>query len=354
MDGTNVSVAVGEGERIVFMHNALMPRMPASNEKLMTSMAALDLFGAAHRFSTAAESVASLSGAVLNGDLWIVGSGDPELTGARLSALASELYAKGLRRIAGAVLGDTSEFDRGWWAPGWQPGISRSFVTRPTALAIDGNAGSGLPETAAAAALTRALESLGVRVDGRPGSGAAPKGLRRIAVVRSAPLGDILARQNHGSINFDAEMITKALGEATNGGRGSTASGARAVETWVEDHGVRARVLDGSGLSHLDRISAAGIVTLLLEAGLRPWGEVLFDSLAAPGQGTMVGRLGGIPVRAKTGTLFITPASALSGYVRAADGRRLAFSVISRGLDKAAAVGIEDAIVRILAASRIG
>ena len=351
VDGQNVSVAVGEGDRLVFAHDASILRMPASNEKLLTSMAALDTFGAGHRFPTLAEAAASPTDGVLRGDLWIVGSGDPELTDARLAALASELHATGLRRITGAVVGDTSEFDRGWWAPGWLPGISRSFVTRPTALALDGNVVSGLPEGAAAASLTRALVRAGVRVDGGPRAGSAPGDLKKIAVVRSAPLRDILARQNHGSINFDAEMITKALG-AADGSRGSTASGARAVETWAEVFGVTAEVRDGSGLSHLDRISTAGVVTLLLEAGLRPWAEVLYESLPAPGEGTLVGRLIGVPVRAKTGTLFITPASALSGYVRAANGRRLAFSVISRGLDKATAVRIEDSIVRILAATR--
>ena len=193
---------------------------------------------------------------------------------------------------------------------------------------------------------------MGVRVDGSPGAGSVPGSVKTIAVVRSAPLRDILARQNHGSINFDAEMITKAIGAAGHGSQGSTASGARAIHAWAGALGVATQVRDGSGLSHLDRISAAGVVTLLLDAGFRPWGEVLFSSLPAPGQGTLLGRLPGVPVRAKTGTLFITPASSLSGYVRAADGRRLAFSVLSRGLDKATAVRIEDAIVRILAATR--
>jgi D-alanyl-D-alanine carboxypeptidase/D-alanyl-D-alanine-endopeptidase (penicillin-binding protein 4) len=144
-------------------------------------------------------------------------------------------------------------------------------------------------------------------------------------------------------------MITKALGAVRGGAPGSTASGANAIEAWVASQGVRADVRDGSGLSHDDRISAVGIVSLLLEAEHRAWGQVLWASLPAPGEGTLEGRLAGVPVRAKTGTLFVTPASALSGYVRAAGGRRVAFSVISRGLDKTTAIGIEDAVARILA-----
>jgi serine-type D-Ala-D-Ala carboxypeptidase/endopeptidase (penicillin-binding protein 4) len=350
----DVSVAVGVGGRIVFEHRGSLLRLPASNEKLLTSMTALSVFGPRYRFPTAARSSARPRGGVLNGDLWLVGAGDPELSDADLVGLAEALRAAGVRRITGSVLGDTSAFNRGWWAPGWIPRISRAFVTRPTALALDGNVATGSPERAAASSLTRALRLGGVRVEGAPRAGAAPNGLKTVAAIRSAPLSDILARQNHGSINFDAEMITKALGARTTGRPGNTAAGAAAIEAWVRRQGIRADVLDGSGLSHDDRISAAGIVRLLLDAEGRPWRRVLWASLAGPGEGTLAGRLAGLPVRAKTGTLFVTPASALSGYVRSADGRRVAFSVISLGLDKLTAVGIEDGVVRILTGAAVG
>jgi serine-type D-Ala-D-Ala carboxypeptidase/endopeptidase (penicillin-binding protein 4) len=348
----NVSVTVGVGDHLVYVHGDLIQRLPASNEKLLTSMAALSELGPDFRFTTSAEGVAS--GGVVGGDLWLVGSGDPELSDASLSSLAAALRANGIREIEGSVVGDTSTFSRGWWAPGWLRGVSREFVTRPTALAIDGNEVAGLPEQAAASSLTGALERAGVRVVGAPKTGTVPAGLPTLARVRSAPLRDILERQNHDSINFDAEMITKALGARENGPPGSTASGARAIEEWTTHQGVIADVYDGSGLSHLDRVSTLGIVTLLLKAQGRPWGDVLWASLPGPGEGTLAGRLAGLPVHAKTGTLFVTPVSALSGYVRSADGRRAAFSVLSRGLDKATAVGIEDAVVAVLAGARLG
>ena len=68
----------------------------------------------------------------------------------------------------------------------------------------------------------------------------------------------------------------------------------------------------------------------------------------------MAGRLAGVDVRAKTGTLFVTPVSALSGYVRDAGGSLVAFSVLSRGTSKAAATVIEDSVVRTIAAAHIG
>jgi D-alanyl-D-alanine carboxypeptidase len=67
-----------------------------------------------------------------------------------------------------------------------------------------------------------------------------------------------------------------------------------------------------------------------------------------PGEGTLAGRLAGLPVSAKTGTL-IQGVSALSGYVLLADGRMASFSILSRGLSKDGAVAVEDAVVRLLA-----
>lgn len=350
MGGADVSVAVGIAEAIVYAHHGTVPRIPASNEKLLTSMAALDRFGPAHRFPTTAASAARVRHGVLRGDLWLLGSGDPELTSARLAALAAALRDAGLREVRGSVIGDTATFDRGWWALGWQRHLSRSFVTRPTALAFGGNQVPE-PERAAATSLTVSLEAIGVTVTGSPTSGAAPAGLRTIARTRSATLEDVLTRQNHGSVNFDAEMLTKALGLAASGEGASTADGAAVIRTWAARHGVRADVFDGSGLSHRDRISADGLVSLLLQAARAPWGRVLERSLPAGGEGTLAGRLVGVGVRAKTGTLFVTPVSALSGYVRSVDGVRVAFSVLSRGMDEPAAVALEDAIVRLLAST---
>jgi D-alanyl-D-alanine carboxypeptidase/D-alanyl-D-alanine-endopeptidase (penicillin-binding protein 4) len=349
--GRNVSVAIGVGDRILYERSGDVPRRLASNEKLLTSMAALDVLGPRHRFRTIAAASIGPEDGVVDGDLWLVGGGDPELDAADLRALAARLRVAGLRRVTGSVLGDRAAFDRGWWAPGWLPGISRRYVTRPTALAWDGNRASD-PEGEAAAGLAVALRDTGVSVDGGSGSGVAPGDLRTLAWVGSAPLAQILIRQNHDSVNLDAELVTKALGSLH--GRGSTATGAAAIEAWARRRGVPARVLDGSGLSNLDRTSAAGVVTLLLEAPGRPWFPAFFASLPAPGEGTLSGRLVDVAVRAKTGTLFARPTSALSGYVRTADGALAAFSVLTEGLGSRSGEAIEDAVVRILAGADVG
>ncbi len=353
VEGRDVSVAVGTDTRIVYEHLGAQARIPASNQKLLTSMAVLAAWGPSFRFPTTAMSGKPALDGVVRGDLWLVGSGDPEISSASMTRLASRLHAVGLTRVTGSVMGDTSAFTREWWAPGWVRGLSRSYVNRATALAFDGNAGAGLPEQQAAASLTAALESLGVEVAGAPGAGERPTDLTPLTRIPSAPLAALLTTQNHGSVNFYAEMLLKALG-AHAGAPGSTARGAAAVESWADGWGVDAQVRDGSGLSHEDRISAHDLVALLLLAAREPWGSALVRSLPGPGDGTVGSRLIGVQVWAKTGTLFETPVSSLSGYVTDAGGTKIAFSVISRDLDKTTASAIEDEVVHILAAARIG
>jgi D-alanyl-D-alanine carboxypeptidase/D-alanyl-D-alanine-endopeptidase (penicillin-binding protein 4) len=126
------------------------------------------------------------------------------------------------------------------------------------------------------------------------------------------------------------------------------------IQAWARGHDVIASVRDGSGLSNRDRTSVSGVVSLLLGARHRAWFRAFFASLPAPGEGTLSARLAGVSLRAKTGTLFARPTSALSGYVRTADGAMAAFSILTEGLGSLSGEAIEDAVVRILAGAHIG
>jgi D-Ala-D-Ala carboxypeptidase 3 (S13) family len=290
-----VSVSVMTDRAFVYGHLADTRRTPASNEKLLLSMALLDRFGPDERLSTEAAIRGRLrDDGVVEGALFLRGTGDPELDAEDLGRLAGRLVAAGLRRVAGSVVGDTETFVRDRAAPGWHP-IALRYVGLPTALSFEGNVDTGGyvfdPERRAAAVLTTALRSLGVTIrDPSRATDAVPNVLRPIASVRSAPLGEILRRQNVSSDNQAAETLSKMLATDVLG-RGSIANGARVIQ---------------------HRANA-------LEAG----------------------------VRAKTGTL-IGDISALSGYVRIRDGTWASFSIMSE-LPKGEAVALEDAIVRILA-----
>ncbi len=153
-----------------------------------------------------------------------------------------------------------------------------------------------------------------------------------IAVRNSPSLGDLVTTINHRSDNLSAELVFRAIGRAV-GGPGSFASGASAVASFLAaEVGIApasVQVSDGSGLSVLDAATPRALVQLLAYERRAPEGDVFFQSLPAVGdglQGRMVGTAAEGKLRAKTGTL--SDASALAGYVSAAGGEELAFSII--------------------------
>jgi D-alanyl-D-alanine carboxypeptidase/D-alanyl-D-alanine-endopeptidase (penicillin-binding protein 4) len=348
--GDTTSVALGMDGTYLYERADTRSRTPASNEKLALSMALLDTFGRDYRIVTHA-AVAGTEEGVVAGDLWILGRGDPEVSRARIAALAERIADGGITRVRGRIMGSTSYFRHDWWATGWRKGISRDYVALPTALTFRGNVVAGVhvrdPEQQAAVALTNDLETLSVAVAGTPGAGPAPRGLTDVAAVHSRPLGDILTTMNRWSSNFDAEVLGKLLGASVSGTPGTIAKGAAAIESWAAAQGVDWTAYDSSGLSYADRATAGGIVRLLWAADEAPWGRALRLSLPKGGQGTLHDRLRDVTLHAKTGSL--ENISALSGWVWLEHEDAWAeFSILSSGLDKPAAASIEDRIVRLV------
>lgn len=351
--GGSIGISVREAGKFLYRRADTIRRIPASNEKLLLSMAVLDRLGSAIRLRTSA-SAASFSGGVVPGDLWLIGSGDPTLGRGELKRLARDIAEAGVARVQGRVLGSTCCFGRDWFAPGWKRDFPREEVALPTALAFRGNQVEGKhvrdPERRAAAFLTRRLRALGVRVGGRPGAGRHPKGLTEIAGLESRPLSAIAAVVDSYSWNFGAEVLGKLLGQETAGAPGTIAKGAAAAAAWAKAREVRWTARDGSGLSYDNRVSPAGVARLLGIAEAEPWGPSLRAALASPGHGTLARRLSGVRVRAKTGTL--ESMSSLSGWVWLDRvGAWAEFSILSAGLSKTTAMRIEDAVVRTLARS---
>jgi D-alanyl-D-alanine carboxypeptidase/D-alanyl-D-alanine-endopeptidase (penicillin-binding protein 4) len=149
------------------------------------------------------------------------------------------------------------------------------------------------------------------------------------------------------SSNFFAEVLGKRLGVMEYGRPGTIVKAAAAVTAWAKSHRVVVKAYDGSGLSYSNRVSARGMARSLAAAEREPWGSTLRTSLPRSDQGTLEGRLEGIPVRAKTGTL--TNVSTLSGWVHLKKLKEWAtFSIMSSGMPKATAAKVEDRIVRVL------
>ena len=99
---------------------------PASNQKLITSAVAAERLGWDYRYTTRIYSTGAISPeGDLDGDLVVVGNGDPTINprhperwGA-FDAWAKELYAKGLRRVRGHLIGDDNAFAEPGYGVGW-------------------------------------------------------------------------------------------------------------------------------------------------------------------------------------------------------------------------------------------
>jgi D-alanyl-D-alanine carboxypeptidase/D-alanyl-D-alanine-endopeptidase (penicillin-binding protein 4) len=347
-----MSVVVGDPGSVWYRHRASVARPPASNEKLLLSMALLERFGGAHTFALRALGPAVGGGGTVDGNLYLKGQGDPEVSDARIALIASRLWAAGVRHITGHVVGVTGPFHRDWFAPGWKSYFPAEYVARPTALTYGGNvAPTGKhindPERHAAVSLSHTLRHIGVTIGGDATAGRAAAGMTELASASSKPLRAILERMDHRSINFAAEVLGKALAYA-RGQAGTIANAAASICAYEAARHVRATCHDSSGLSYANRQTAIGIVHLLWNAERQPWLSTLRMALPAAGQGTLRHRLRGVRIRVKTGTL--DHVSALSGWVwnKPTDGW-VTFSLLTSGMEEYTAKDLEDRIVEVLA-----
>ncbi len=331
-----VAVDLTSGKQL-YAHNLRLPLVPASNEKLAVTYASLLALGPSYRFSTDVLGEGELDGTLWRGDIVLKGYGDPTLSTLDLLSLASQIRSQGIRRVTGHVVGDESFFDSRRMGPGWKPYFFLNESPALSALIVDRGRYQGYltrqPALAAALLFRKALLRAGVTVAGRAMTAVADPAAVPLATIESVPLDLVLRFMDHESDNFTAEMLLKQLG-AGIGLQGTTAAGAQAVLQLLQEQQIPltgVRIVDGSGLSSLDRLTTETVVAMLrtswLDEDLR---EILLASLPVAGRsGTLDSRMRGTVaagrVRAKTGTL--NEASALSGYVR----RRYAFSVIQNG-----------------------
>ena len=71
---------------------------------------------------------------VLEGDLWIVGHGDPEIDGVDMADLAPSPRRHRPQRVHGRVIGATGPFAGTGYAPGWRDYFPDYYIALPTAL----------------------------------------------------------------------------------------------------------------------------------------------------------------------------------------------------------------------------
>jgi D-alanyl-D-alanine carboxypeptidase/D-alanyl-D-alanine-endopeptidase (penicillin-binding protein 4) len=357
---------VAQGGQVLFADHPALSVIPASNMKLVTATALLDRLGPGYRFRTSVVSAEPPVGGVVEGDIWLVGGGDPLLREPSFAAaipggdrvwtdfdgLVPALKAAGVREVTGSVVGDGSRYDSVPYVASWPYRyIAEGDVGPVSALGVDdgfATAGPPVPLGApppvqSAGVLTKLLARAGIKVGGPPAEGKAPRGAYVLARLVSPPLSAILGEVLRESDNTAMEMLTKELGLKVNG-VGSTEAGTAAVREDLARDGLPLTGfanIDGSGLSREDRVTCALLVAVLERSG--PDGVLARDLPVAARSGTLAGQfehtVAAGRLQAKTGTL--NGVKALSGWARPARGASrlgplaeapVVFSVVLNGL----------------------
>ena len=354
-------LAVSVDGRPVSSWNGDLPVIPASANKLLIAGAATEILGSDHRFTTSVASPAPVDG-VVEGDLYLVGGGDPLLVATDfptddeaggpapttlLDALADDVVAAGITSIRGSIVGDGTRYDNEFANPTWGNDVAYVDAGPIGGLLVNDGQTVGRsgrqrePSDAAAREFSRLLRDRGVSISNGWDSGEVEPGTPVIATVESQPLSAIVADMLTFSDNDTAEMLLKEIGVVA-ADEGTTEAGLRVLDLTVRSWGAPMEgvvLTDASGLSTDNRLTCDTLIGVLDH--LEPGPTV--DGLPVAGRsGTLIDEFLGTPVegalRAKTGTLSNPPddadppeVKALAGYLDAPNGDVLEFALVLNG-----------------------
>ncbi|MGK0312452.1 MAG: D-alanyl-D-alanine carboxypeptidase/D-alanyl-D-alanine-endopeptidase (penicillin-binding protein 4) [Minisyncoccia bacterium] len=338
--------------------------IPASNQKLIVAAAALDVLGAETRLTTLVSTELAPVDGVVNGDLFLVGGGDPLLSSdwyptsnldryavlspTSLDTLADAVRDAGVTQISGGVVGDGSRYDDEFFAPGWGLGVAGLEAGPYDALmandsrVLNDDQRAGDPNEGAAREFTRMLQERGITVTGGASSGVATPEANVLASIESASVTEIVGEMLMNSDNNTAELLMKEIG-LIGEGTGSREAGARVMMAKLGEWGIETSNIvlsDGSGLSLDNRLTCAAVLAVLQR---HDPSSALGQALPIAGQtGTLrdifsdhavAGRL-----RGKTGTLNNPPfnvdppaVKALSGYLPVDGGTAVEYTLMLNG-----------------------
>ncbi|MFI9007859.1 D-alanyl-D-alanine carboxypeptidase/D-alanyl-D-alanine-endopeptidase [Actinosynnema sp. NPDC053489] len=256
--GADVGLVVRRADTgaVLFSRDGGERGQPASNGKLLSSAAALDVLGPDFRFRTTAAATGQVRAGVLAGDLHLRGTGDPTMLAADYDALAAQVAASGVRIVRGRLVADDTWFDSVRLGTGWawddEPYYYNAQISALTVSPdTDYDAGSVIVRVAPAAAGQPAVVTTDPPTDyvtiattavtGVPGSAAdvsveRQHGTNVITVRGSVPAGGAVVRE--WSTVWEPTGLVASLFEdalARHGVRvvGGTATGATPADAAV-------------------------------------------------------------------------------------------------------------------------
>lgn len=315
--------------------NADTPLAPSSMGKLLATVAILETMGPNGRFKTRVLANGTVSGGVLNGDLHLVGSGDPSLLSSDLRNLAGQVASSGIRSVSGSF----------YFHPNAIPTASVIHNSQPSGalynpgvggLNLDYNEKNGVtpvsqPGRYTASAFRQFVRSAGVSLPSPQRSDGEARG-NEIAGHESQPVSAILEEMFNVSRNMTAEALGAVAAAQLARKPSSLRDAAQVTGQWVQG---QIGSIGGSGWSGFDFPNHSGLSTShratprqmaeIARFGHRRFGSTFTNAFAIR---AMTGRSGGVgyDVRSKIGTMSYV--RGLAGIMNVG-GRDMAFAIMA-------------------------
>jgi serine-type D-Ala-D-Ala carboxypeptidase/endopeptidase (penicillin-binding protein 4) len=385
-------VADAASGRVLEAMNPTLEQPPASVAKAMTSLFALEKLGVSHRFLTQVVATGPVNDGRVDGDLVLVGSGDPTLSTDQFGDMVAALAVAGVRSVSGRYLVyggalptiDQISADQPDYV-GYNPaicGLNLNF-NRVNFEWKRGPDGYGVTMDARGERFMPFVEMARMQIADREsplftyergdnidrwtvastalGNGgsrwmpvrhpavyagevfrtlAAAQGISLPAaqVVDTAPIGKVLV-ENRGDtldvvlrdmLRFSTNLTAEVMGLSSTGAQGLAAS-AQIMTDWAQKtFGLSAHYVDHSGLNGASRISAQDMMKTLVGARGRPNAAVLRSILRDIGMRDAAGKeIKDHPVRVLAKSGTLNFVSGLAGYIVPPKGPELAFAIFA-------------------------
>lgn len=343
---TGLSIYDLTSDSLIFAYNQHKLMRPASTQKVMTAITALDLLGVNHQYSTNIYMKGQLTEGTLSGSIYVVGDFDPMLDRSHISKIVESVKQAGIREadnlFVDLSMKDTLSLGSGWCWDDEQPFLTPLSLSGKAYECNSDRINRYHPDAHFTATLISALQAENIKIHNTGTSAFTPGNDSRQLCSITHPLREVLEPMMKDSNNLYAESMFYQLGaEKRKGASGKDC--VSMIESVMEKAHIpadMASIADGCGLSLYNYVTPGTLVALLRyayhkEGVFAP----LYHSMPIAGiDGTLTNRMKKTAaqsnVHAKTGT--VTGVTSLAGYLTAANGHLIAFSIICNGHKKAA------------------
>jgi D-alanyl-D-alanine carboxypeptidase/D-alanyl-D-alanine-endopeptidase (penicillin-binding protein 4) len=325
---------------LLYSYKPEIKMIPASITKVITSSTALMNLGAGYEFKTVIYTDDNyIDDGIINGNLYIKGYGDPDLSTYDVINLADQVAQKNIKEITGNIIYDNSYLDDEYkgLANYYQGDTKATYWPYVCALSIDKNKGSTNPAYVAAKILSDELTNKNIKLDGIIISGITPESSKEVSKF-SRTLSDVIINMNKVSDNQSAITLFKVIGANYKSAPGTLRKGTDAVINFLTTIGVdrsNYEILEGSGLTRYNYVTSDLYIQLLKYIYDQEKSfNCFYASLPVAGvDGTLSDRMKNTEaeknVHAKTGT--INSVSSLTGYAVSRDNELMIFYIAMNG-----------------------